>query len=408
MVALQLGEHMYDFCVNGAGMVGAATALGLVRQGYRVALIEPDRPQPYNPQQPPDMRVSAISLGSVELLRSLQAWQHIPAARLRAYDTLSVWEGPTQRTDFTASLLQLDALGYFVENRLVQLACLAAIDTQATAGQLSRFESVPTAISWQTNSAIVTLASGEKLEARWVIGADGARSKVRQLAGIGTTGWQYAQQALGVVVETAQQQPDQTWQEFHPEGPRAFLPMYNNYGSFVWYDTPSTIKQLKAMDNSRLEKTIAQRFASQVGPFTVLGKAAFPLARMHAQQYVKQRAILVGDAAHTINPLAGQGVNIGFKDVAALLNVTASSHLQSGDALAGAAEADQSFVGRLEKQYETPRRVDNLAMMSAMDGLYLLFGNALPPIKWLRGNILKVAQHTDFGKRQILRYAVGM
>ena len=386
---------MYDFCVNGAGMVGATLALGLLRQGYRVALIDPAPPKPFEPAQPPDLRVSALSVGTVALLQSLGAWQSIPAGRLRAYNKLSVWEDRQSVTDFDAQLLDMSVLGYFCENRLIQLACLDAIARQQHEANLAQFTQAPKAIQWdEPHGCTVVLNDDSTIAARWLIGADGAGSFVRQQAGISTRGWQYGQQALGVTVKTAQAQPDWTWQEFHPSGPRAFLPMYDNFGSFVWYDSPARIRQLKTMNNTQLKQAIEDAFPRITGDFDIQAKAAFPLARMHAQCYVKHQAILVGDAAHTINPLAGQGVNIGFKDVQALLNVTQPN-------------AGLLKYASLKEQYEQPRQRDNLAMMSAMDAFYLLFSNRLAPVKWLRTGMLKMTQHTDFAKRQILQYAIG-
>lgn len=387
---------MYDFCVNGAGMIGATLALGLLRQGYKVALIDPAPPKPFEPDQPPDLRVSAISAGSAALLQSLGAWESIPDSRLRTYSKLSVWEKKQAATDFDARLLGKSILGYFCENRLIQLACLNAIELQQHTANLTRYTQAPQAIQWnQVHGCTVVLQDQRTIEARWVIGADGAASFVRQQAAIGTQGWQYGQQALGVVVETTQAQPDWTWQEFHPSGPRAFLPMYKNFGSFVWYDSPARIRQLKAMNNTQLTQAIEESFANITGKFKIQGKAAFPLSRMHAKQYVKNQAILVGDAAHTINPLAGQGVNIGFKDVQALLKTTEP----------GSTTLD---IQRFKQGYEHRRRRDNLAMMSAMDAFYLLFSNDVSAVKWLRTGMLKMAQQTDFAKRQILQYAMGM
>jgi len=394
---------MYDFCISGGGMIGAATALGLRQQGYQVAVIEASRPKPLADSDGPDLRVSALSMASVELLSELGAWQHLPAGRVRQYDSLSVWEEPGVRTDFTAAMADMDKLGYFVENRLLQLACLKALtqcDNRASDSDNMPgwFDSTITSLTQHNEYCQLTLADGSTLQSRWVIGADGPNSKVRGLAGIGTTGWQYGQHALGITVETEQRLADWTWQEFHPSGPRAFLPMYDNFGSFVWYDSPANINALSKLDNQRLQQAITDAFPDHAGAFKVLNKAAFPLTRMHAQQYVTGRVILVGDAAHTINPLAGQGVNIGFRDVAALL----TQCQRAGDLNSPA------FEQALQRAYARPRRRDNLAMMSAMDGFYLLFSNNLPPVKWVRNRLLGLAQTMTLARRQILKYAMGM
>ncbi|WP_137167412.1 FAD-dependent monooxygenase [Salinimonas lutimaris] len=394
---------MYDFCISGGGMIGAATALGLRRQGYQVAVIEASQPRPFTQSDGPDLRVSALSMASVDLLTELGAWQNLPEGRVRQYDSLSVWEAPDTRTDFTAAMANMDILGYFVENRLLQLACLDALaqcnhDIAHSEALPGWFDSTIETLTQHHDHCQIALANGTHLQARWLIGADGANSVVRRLAGIGTSGWQYSQHALGITVETQQPLANWTWQEFHPSGPRAFLPMYDNFGSFVWYDSPEKIKALSKLDNLRLQQAITDAFPAHAGAFKVVGKAAFPLTRMHAQQYLSGRVILVGDAAHTINPLAGQGVNIGFRDVASLLTQCKDASDLSSPA----------FVRALQHAYERPRRRDNLAMMSAMDGFYLLFSNNLPPVKWVRNRLLGLAQTMTPVRRQVLKYAMGM
>ena len=389
---------MFDFCINGAGMVGAATALGLAQQGYQVAIIEQRPPQPFDAAQPPDLRMSAISVASVDLLRALGAWQYIEAMRVRSYSELSVWEQPDCRTDFNASDAGFERLGYFVENRLIQLGCHQA---------LQDFDNVkwysPAHIAGIKRSAsadepvIIRLESGDELTAKWLIGADGAESQVRQLAGIGISGWQYAQQAMGIIVEFTQPVADCTWQQFTPHGPRALLPMHDNYASLIWYDSPARLAALTKLSPAQLKQAIENDFPPLGDDFTVLNKAAFTLIRRHASEYVVPGVILVGDAAHTINPLAGQGVNLGFKDVACLLTQTANGQANGVD-----------FPARLRTGYQQPRQRDNALMMSAMDGFYTTFSNDHTPLKWLRNGLLKLAQHTGPIKAQVLKYAMGL
>lgn len=390
---------MVDFCINGGGMVGAALALGLAQQQYNVVVIEPFIPKPFSESDGPDLRVSAISDASVTLLEALGAWQHIRAMRVKPYTGLSVWDEPQHRTDFTAQSINVPQLGYFVENRLLQLGCLQALE---------QFENI-TVITGQKvkrialeQTATITLDDDTTIEAQWLVGADGANSQVRQAAGIGTNGWQYAQQAMGITVEMHKPVDPITWQQFTPSGPKAFLPMFGNYASLVWYDSVDELTRLKSLNNTQLTQEIMSAFPQELmlnnNTFTVVDKAVFPLTRSHANSYIKGRSVILGDAAHTINPLAGQGVNLGFKDIEAFLSVTAKRMPLHSDA----------FMIALKQDFETPRKRDNLMMMTAMDGFYTLFSNDVAPIKWIRNQLLSVAQRIEPAKKEVLKYAIGM
>ena len=397
---------MFDFCINGGGMVGATLALGLAQQQFKVAVIEPYLPAPFKPGDGPDLRVSAISEASVTLLKALGAWEHIAAMRVKPYTGLSVWDDPSHRTDFTAHSIDMPQLGYFVENRLLQLGCHKA---------LTEFDNVEI-ISGQsvedirlTNTANVNLSNGRTLEAKWLVGADGANSQVRKAAGIGTTGWQYAQQAMGITIKMENAVEPITWQQFTSSGPKAFLPMFGNYASLVWYDTPDELKRIKSLKHSQLESEILKTFPEELtkgkNSFSVIDKAIFPLTRSHANHYVKGWCVLIGDAAHTINPLAGQGVNLGFKDVEAFLSVSSNFKTNS---TANDLLTDGAFSQMLFSNYERPRKRDNLMMMTAMDGFYTLFSNDVAPIKWIRNQLLSVAQRIEPAKQEVLKYAIGL
>lgn len=397
---------MFDFCINGGGMVGATLALGLAQQQFKVAVIEPYLPAPFKSEDGPDLRVSAISEASVTLLKALSAWEHIAAMRVKPYTGLSVWDDPAHRTDFTAHSIDMPQLGYFVENRLLQLGCHKA---------LTQFDNVEI-ISGQsvedirlTNTANVNLSNGRTLEAKWLVGADGANSQVRKAAGIGTTGWQYAQQAMGITIRMENAVEPITWQQFTSSGPKAFLPMFDNYASLVWYDTPDELKRIRSLKPSQLESEILKTFPEELtkgkNSFSVIDKAIFPLTRSHANHYVKGCCVLIGDAAHTINPLAGQGVNLGFKDVEAFLSVSSNFKTNS---TANDLLTDGAFSQMLFSNYERPRKRDNLMMMTAMDGFYTLFSNDVAPIKWIRNQLLSVAQRIEPAKQEVLKYAIGL
>ncbi|TDF42492.1 2-octaprenyl-3-methyl-6-methoxy-1,4-benzoquinol hydroxylase [Alteromonadaceae bacterium M269] len=378
-------------------MVGAAAALGLVQKGYTVAIIEKNMPAEFNREDKPDLRVSAISQGSQQLLDTLGAWSHVESMRACMYKRLSVWEEENCRTTFDAEDAGQIHLGYIVENRVIQLALHE---------ELKRHQG----ITWINDTPVdlqfalpgeaftgLTLSDGADIKARYLIGADGANSYVRKSAGVGTRGWSYKQNVLAISVKTTKPQQDITWQRFSPSGPRAFLPLYDGYASLVWYDAADQVKKLKTLKHSTLKEAIVEAFPSELGEFDILDVASFPITRMHATQYVKASVILIGDAAHTINPLAGQGVNLGFKDVKALLT-----------AVDEFADTGSLISHEALKTFERTRQVDNSIMMTAMDGFYHLFSNGIGPLKALRNAGLVIADKAGLIKNQVMKYAMGM
>ncbi|SJN53307.1 2-octaprenyl-3-methyl-6-methoxy-1,4-benzoquinol hydroxylase [Vibrio ruber DSM 16370] len=381
----------YQVAVVGGGMVGAALALGLAKQGKKVVLLESHQPQPFDAAQPMDVRVSAISMASVKLLESLDVWAHIESMRVCPYRRLETWESVACRTCFDAGDIGLMQLGYMVENRIIQLGIWQAFQQypNLTVQCPSRLKHID--FGEQAND--LHLDNGQKIQAQWVIGADGAHSQVRDFARIGVTAWDYRQHCMLIHVKTALPQQDITWQRFYPSGPRSFLPLNGQQASLVWYDTPQRIRQLSQLPSMQLAQEIHAHFPEELGEIEVVQHGSFALTRRHAQQYVARRCALIGDAAHTIHPLAGQGVNLGFKDVICLLELLSES--SSPD--------ERAFV-----RYEQRRRPDNLLMQTGMDIFYKTFSNSHTPVKIVRNAALKLANHSGMLKKQVLRYAIGL
>lgn len=384
----------YDVCVVGGGMVGAATAIGLAKMGLSVAVLEAQIPESYAPEQGPDLRASAINHHSEQLLETLGAWQDLQTMRMCPFKRMAVWEAANARTQFNCDDIQHSHLGHIVENRLIQLALLNQF---AAFPNIDLIHGRPERLQQSESSCTVTIDNHQILSCTLLVGADGGMSNVRQWLNIGQQGWQYQQHAMGINIEMADHsQQDITWQAFHPSGPRAFLPLYNGFASLVWYDSAARIAQLKKLNHDKLKAEIVEAFPAQLGDFSVLAKASFPLTRMHANQYVKGNAVLVGDAAHTINPLAGQGVNLGFKDVSALL-----------DALQSWNKCRSDLIHRLA-EYEANRRKQNLLMMSTMDVIYAMFSNDFAPLKLLRNAGLALADKAGPLKHQVMKFAMGL
>ncbi|MCF2950086.1 FAD-dependent monooxygenase [Paraglaciecola aquimarina] len=392
---------MFDFCIVGGGMIGASMALGLSDMGFNIALVEAHKPEDFNPIQLPDRRVSAINVHSEQLLTELGAWDYIQQMRSCVYKRLSVWNEPTYRTDFDCQSISRPHLGHIIENRIVQLGLHKKIESEVN---ISCFWDHKVATIQSNNGPLVVLNDDTQISAKILIGADGGSSVVRKAAKIGVQGWQYNQQALVINIKTNSPQQDITWQQFTSNGPIAYLPLFGSYASLVWYNHATNIHRLKSLSKEKLKQEIVQTFPDELVDFEVLSSTSFPLTRMHANQYYKDNLVLVGDAAHTINPLAGQGVNLGFKDVAVLLTELKKQLDKLGHDKVLAQVNSNLWMAAYEKQ----RRTDNLAMMSAMDLLYAAFSNDIGPLKLFRNLGLKLANNAGPIKKQALKYAIGL
>jgi 2-octaprenyl-3-methyl-6-methoxy-1,4-benzoquinol hydroxylase len=396
----------FDCVVVGGGMVGAASALSLANLGLRVAIIEKYEPKSFDTTQALDLRVSAISLASQHLLTQLEAWPQLQQWRMCPYKRLGVWESQASYTEFNSDDIRQSHLGHIIENRLIQLSLWQQITqhqgvTLFCPATLLNFASSDK----EVNLSIVNNENSEKIQIKTkiLIAADGANSQVRKLANIGMTGWDYQQSAMLINVETESQQQDITWQQFFETGPVALLPLsgksdLGGYASLVWYHHKTEIKKLSALSNGQLEVEISKKFPKRLGRIKVIDKGAFPLTRRHANTYQKGQVLLLGDSAHTINPMAGQGVNLGFKDVKALQTVIASA-IGNGECW---------YQPEVLSRYETMRRKDNLLMMSTMDSLYATFSHPSPALKLFRNIGLSMANQIPFLKNKALAYACGV
>lgn len=386
----------YDAIVVGGGMVGAAAALGLARNGFQVAVIEQDAPASFDIDSAPDLRVSAVGYASVGLLKQLGVWQRVERMRSAPYRRLETWEWENARVVFDAADIHLPELGFMVENRVLQLALWESLCEEANCRRFC--PATPESLQHTGQGWRLQLDDGQTLTTSLVLGADGANSRIRQWAGIGISGWQYRQSCMLISVEMGYPQQDVTWQQFTPAGPRAFLPLFDRWGSLVWYDSPQRIRQLQAMPLAQLDKEISAAFPERLGAVKSQVAGSFPLIRRHAQTYVQPGLALLGDAAHTINPLAGQGVNLGYRDVETLLDVLISAR----DA------GEEWFSEPVLRRYQHRRKPDNLLMQSGMDVFYNAFSNALPPLGLARNLALMVAQRAGKLKQQALKYAIGV
>lgn len=385
----------YDVIIAGGGMVGSTLACLLGKSGKRVAVLEAHEPQAFSPSDPYDLRVSAISRASQRALAEAGAWEGVLARRSCAYEAMQVWDATGDGSiRFDAADMGEPDLGHIVENRVIQLALLDAIRAQDQVDlycpdKLAGFTADESGIS-------VTLGSGKTLQAQLLVGADGAQSRVRQLAGIGLEINDYGQKGLVCVVQTELPHQETAWQRFMPTGPLAFLPLADGSSSIVWTLPADVADAMVQKDESAFRQELAQALDQRLGGVTAVGeRAAFSLRGRHAEPYIQERVVLVGDAAHTIHPLAGQGVNLGIKDAVELARQLAAT---AGD------------VGsqKVLRAYERARRGDNILTQKAMEGFRLLFGNNLTPWKILRNVGMSAVDRMGFLKVEIAKKAMGM
>lgn len=400
-------EPVYDVIVVGGGMVGSALACALGGHGLAVVLIEAEPVAPLLAGEPAAARVSAISAASQRIFDHLGAWpaiERLPAAdggaaerRACAYAGMEVWDasGPG-RIRFDAASLGEPALGWIVENRVIQSALLARARSldgiEVCAGvAVTGFEEGHDALG-------VCLADGRRLFARLLVGADGAQSPLRAWAGIDTMGWGYEQQAVVCRVRCEQPHGHTCWQRFLPDGPVAFLPMYDGSCSIVWSSGRQQARSLLALDDEAFAHALGEAIGHRLGAVTWVGRrAAFPLRLQHAQHYVQPRIALVGDAAHVVHPLAGQGVNLGLLDAATLAELVLELHANG---------QDPGGIAGL-RRYERARKGDNLLMQAAMDGFKRLFGSRLAPVVFARNAGLLATNALGPVKHLFARHALG-
>ena len=390
-------KENFDVIIVGGGMVGSAVACALGNSSLKIAVLENAPPEPFAPEQPHDLRVSALSIASRKIIETIGAWEGIVNRRLCPFRRMRVFETAGD-TEFCSDDINYPELGYIVENRVTQLALLDHLQT------FDNIEFICPATISKINYSLgeqpeLELADGRVLSAKVLVGADGAQSRVRQAVGIGLTSWDYQQHALVIYIDTDYEQQDITWQRFVPSGPQAFLPLTGHYGSIVWYNSPDEISRLKALSPEALKHELVAAFPDCLGKVNaVLGTASFPLTRRHAHNYVKPGIALVGDAAHTINPLAGQGVNIGLLDAAALAEVLLEASKKGQDI------SDVTVL----KRYEKMRHTENLKMMTVMDVFYSVFSNDILPVKFLRNLGLGLAERITPAKHKVMRSAMGL
>jgi len=395
-------ETRADLLIVGAGMVGSALALALRDSGLNILVVDggPLTVKPFVADAPFEARVSALSIASQRILERLGVWDGIVARRVSPYSDMHVWDGSgTGKVHFSASSVHAEVLGHIVENRVVQDALVERLhDSDIGLLADARLEQM----RHSGDDWLLTLSDGRTLRAPLVVAADGANSTVRRMTGTATREWDYLHHAIVTSVRTADSHRKTAWQRFTDDGPLAFLPLDRegeHWCSIVWSVTPEQSERLMKLDDERFCRELESAFEGCLGQvISADSRVCVPLRQRHAKRYVAPGLALIGDAAHTIHPLAGQGVNLGFLDAAVFAEVLRDA-VERGERL-----ADERVLSR----YERRRMPHNLALMAAMEGFERLFQADALPVRLLRNAGLKMVDHSAEAKALFVRQALGL
>jgi len=394
-----------DVLIVGGGPVGASAAALLqmatkdTRRPLRVAVLELNRPRASAPEAALDSRVSALSRASERILTAIGAWPLIPPSRMQPYERMRVWHESVQPR--SADVLEFDAayagepnLGHIVENRLVQTAALTAFESAGgtiIAGELGRLRAHDHHVELETSAG--TFAC------RLVVGADGARSAVRESIGLSAETSSYRQTAIVANVRTELPHERAAWQRFLRTGTLAFLPLADGCSSVVWSADDSAAASLLALPRTDFEQELLRESDSVLGAAKlVTERLSFPLRKLTANRFTAHRCALIGDAAHVVHPLAGQGVNLGLLDAAALCELICAAFRKREDPGA------QSVLRR----YERWRKSEIEPIALAIDGFNRYLAHGVGPLSRIAQRGLALVNRSDEVKRFFITRALGL
>ncbi|MGC3834618.1 FAD-dependent 2-octaprenylphenol hydroxylase [Moritella viscosa] len=388
----------YDIAVVGGGMVGLAFAAALKETTLKVVVIEGNELE-RELGESPELRVSALSRASQNILQNLDAWAGIESRRHQAYNAMQVWDrNGFGQIDFDGDALMTDTLGHLVENKVIQLALLEQIEKASNITLLTGTRIRK--LSRANDAAWLTLEDQEPVYAKLIVGADGANSWTRAQVNIPLTTWDYNHHAIVANIRTVEPHQACARQIFNPEGPLAFLPLWQpDLCSIVWSLPPERATELLAMDETEFNKQLTVAFDGRLGLCKVEGqRQAFPLKMRYARSFAADRVALIGDAAHTIHPLAGQGVNLGLLDAASLAQCVLENHH---------ANKDLGTHANLRK-FERWRKAEAAVMISSMEGLKRLFSGGYPAKRIFRDIGLTLSNTLPGLKQTFIKRAMGL
>ncbi|MCG7537302.1 FAD-dependent monooxygenase [Pseudoalteromonas sp. OOF1S-7] len=381
-------------CIVGGGCVGQALALGLAKNNISVMVLDAG-PEPQPLGEVYGTRVSAISLASQSLFESLGVWDAIKAQRATAYRKMSVCDADSfGRIQFNAQQLALPELGHIIENDAIRFALYQALQQHSQASLL--FGSCYQSIHQTESDVLITLEQGTPVMAKLLVAADGANSGVRSQFNLPISFWDYDHHAIVATINTEQPHDATARQVFLPDGPLALLPLSDPHTqSIVWSTAPERARELMDMDELSFNKALSAASDLQCGLCSVQGeRAVFPLTMRYAQQWLTGKVVLMGDAAHTIHPLAGLGMNLGLKDAAHLIKALSE-------------QGDEFAAHSTLREYERTRKLDAQKHIAMMQGLKELFSGSHPLKKLVRGVGLNVVDNLGPIKDLFVQQAIG-
>jgi 2-octaprenylphenol hydroxylase len=403
----------YDLVIIGAGMIGSAMACALAcdKRGEKIsiAVIDAGKPPTIPAKGQYDARVVALTHASQQLFESIHIWDEIALERACPYTDMHVWDGDgTGHIHFDCRDVQRNELGHIVENSLIANALQQKMNTLQQVDLLQPVCVESLQHDTESGSPILLLEDGRLVHAGLVIAADGAHSKLRQLAGFRTREWDYEHQAIVTTVKTEKTHQHTAWQRFLASGPLAFLPLANTsqdgdssaqHSSIVWSCEPDLATELMELDDAAFATRLGSAFEHTLGKVEhVSQRYSFPLRQRHATDYIKPGIALIGDAAHTIHPLAGQGANLGLLDVCALRDEVLRACER------GLPLTEPSILRR----YQRGRKTHNLAVMGLMEGFKRLFGANNMTLRWARNEGMRQLNNLNSLKNAVIKQAMGL
>lgn len=394
----------YDVLIVGGGMVGALAANLLLQQGFHVALIDRADGQITLPAPPDfDTRVSAISRHSQTLLQQADVWSLLQQERITPYHQMQVWDGlGTGKITFSCDDIYLDNLGYLVENCVLQQALLKGLEQYSHACFTRHFGVEVTNVTEQELRVCIEIDGDQTLSGEVVIAADGANSLLRNKLAMNTKEWDYGHDAIVATIEVDKPHQNTAWQSFGEEGILAFLPLpqykERHFISIVWSVPPSHANELMALEPQQFCQRLNYAISEQFQVLALISKRQnIPLRQRHATHYTQSNLVLVGDAAHTIHPLAGQGANLGFADVGALVQ-TLTKARQRGEKLSNS---------RVLRRYQRARMHKNIEMAATMEMFKRLYEKQHPLLVCARNLGMTFVDKQTSLKNRLIKQAIG-